>query len=175
MPFVDDPRVLVGAPAGDDAGVYQLTDDLAMVQTVDVFTPSVDDPYTFGQIAAANSLSDVYAMGGRPVTALSIVGFPVHSVPESAMREILRGGLDKMAEAQVAVVGGHSINDPQIKAGFAVTGVIHPQRIFSNAGAREGDCLILTKPLGTGIMAFAAQIGRRRRAGRKPPPDRWLR
>ena len=99
-------------------------------------------------------------MGGRPVTALSIVGFPVHSVPESAMREILRGGLDKMAEARVAVVGGHSINDPQIKAGFAVTGVIHPQRIFTNAGARAGDCLILTKPLGTGIMAFAAQIGR---------------
>ena len=160
LPFLDDPRVLVGAPAGDDAGVYRLDDDMALVQTVDVFSPSADDPYTFGQIAAANSLSDVYAMGGRPITALSIVGFPLHTVPTEALHEILRGGIDKMAEAGVPVVGGHSINDADIKAGFAVTGLIHPDRIVTNAGARPGDCLILTKPLGTGIVAFAAQIGR---------------
>jgi len=160
LPFRDDPRVLVGAPAGDDAGVYRLADDLALVQTVDVFSPSADDPYVFGQIAAANSLSDVYAMGGRPITALSIVGFPIHALPDEALRQILRGGVDKMAEAGVAVIGGHSINDQEIKAGFAVTGLVHPERIVTNAGVRPGDCLILTKPLGTGIMAFAAQIGR---------------
>jgi selenide, water dikinase len=160
LPFLDDPRVLVGAPAGDDAGVYKLDDDVALVQTVDVFTPSVDDPYVFGQIAAANSLSDVYAMGGRPITALSIVGFPIRAVPDDAMHLILRGGIDKMSEAGVAVVGGHSINDKELKAGFAVTGLVHPDKIVTNAGARPGDRLILTKPLGTGIMAFAAQIGR---------------
>jgi selenide,water dikinase len=160
LPFSDDPRVLIGAPAGDDAGVYQLADDLALVQTVDVFSPPADDPYVFGQIAAANSLGDVYAMGGRPVTALSIVGFPIRSAPDEALRQILRGGVDKMAEAGVAVIGGHSINDPEIKAGFAVTGLVHPERIVTNAGARPGDCLVLTKPLGTGIMTFAAQIGR---------------
>ena len=160
LPFLDDPRVLVGAPAGDDAGVYRLDDDLAMVQTVDVFSPSVDDPYTFGQIAAANSLSDVYAMGGRPITALSIVGFPIRAVAEEALHQILRGGLDKMAEAGVAVVGGHSINDNELKAGFAVTGLVHPDKIVTNAGARPGDRLILTKPLGSGILAFAAQIDR---------------
>jgi selenide,water dikinase len=160
LPSSEDPRVLIGMPAGDDAGVYQLDENTALVQTVDVFTPSVDDPYVFGQIAAANSLSDVYAMGGRPLTALSIVGFPVRTLPDDVMRQILRGGLDKMAEAGVAVIGGHSINDPQIKAGFAVTGLVHPQRIASNAGARPGDRLVLTKPLGTGILGFAAQIGR---------------
>jgi len=160
LPFLDDPRVLVGAPAGDDAGVYRLDGDVALVQTVDVFSPSADDPYTFGQIAAANSLSDVYAMGGRPITALSIVGFPLHTVPIDALHEILRGGIDKMTEAGVAVVGGHSINDSEIKAGFAVTGLIRPDKIVTNAGARPGDCLILTKPLGSGIMTFAAQIGR---------------
>ena len=160
LPFLDDPRVLVGAPAGDDAGVYRLADDLALVQTVDVFSPSTDDPYLFGQIAAANSLSDVYAMGGRPITALSIVGFPLHTMPDEVLQQILRGGVDKMAEAAVAVIGGHSINDKEIKAGFAVTGLVHPDRIVTNAGARPGDRLILTKPLGTGIMAFAAQIGR---------------
>jgi selenide, water dikinase len=160
LPFLDDPRVLVGAPAGDDAGVYKLNDDLALVQTVDVFTPSVNDPYTFGQIAAANSLSDVYAMGGRPITALSIVGFPIRTQPDEAMHQILRGGVDKMSEAGVAVVGGHSINDKEVKAGFAVTGLVHPDKIVTNAGAKPGDRLILTKPLGTGIMAFAAQIGR---------------
>jgi len=160
LPFLNDPRVLVGAPAGDDAGVYRLSDDVALVQTVDVFSPSVDDPYTFGQIAAANSLSDVYAMGGRPINALSIVGFPIHTAPEDAFREILRGGIDKMTEAGVPVVGGHSINDNEIKAGFAVTGVVHPDKIMANAGVGPGDCLVLTKPLGTGVLAFAAQIGR---------------
>jgi selenide,water dikinase len=160
LPFLDDPRVLVGAPAGDDAGVYRLDDQTALVQTVDVFSPSADDPYLFGQIAAANSLSDVYAMGGRPITALSIVGFPIHDAPDEALHQILRGGIDKMTEAGVPVVGGHSINDKEVKAGFAVTGVVHPDRIITNAGARPGDRLILTKPLGTGIMAFAAQIGR---------------
>ncbi len=160
LPLFDDPRVLVGAPAGDDAGVYRLDGETALVQTVDVFSPSADDPYTFGQIAAANSLSDVYAMGGRPITALSIVGFPLHTLPTDALHEILRGGVDKMAEAGVAVIGGHSINDAEVKAGFAVTGLIHPERIATNAAARPGDCLILTKPLGTGIVSFAAQIGR---------------
>ena len=160
LPEIGDPAVLVGAPAGDDAGVYRLDDERALVQTVDVFTPSVDDPYTFGQIAAANSLSDVYAMGGRPLTALSIVGFPVREVAEEVLRAILRGGLDKMAEAGVPVIGGHSINDPEIKAGFAVTGLVHPQGILTHASARPGDSLILTKPLGTGLVAFAAQIGR---------------
>jgi selenide,water dikinase len=160
LPERDDPRVLVGVPAGDDAGVFRLDDHLALVQTVDVFSPSVDDPYVFGQIAAANSLSDVYAMGGRPITALSVVGFPIHAVPEHVMHELLRGGIDKMAEAGVAVIGGHSINDQEIKAGFAVTGLVDPQEIVTNQGAHPGDCLILTKPLGTGIIAFAAQIGR---------------
>jgi selenide,water dikinase len=156
--FPTDPRVLVGAAAGDDAGVYQLDEHTALVQTVDVFTPSVDDPYTFGQVAAANSVSDIYAMGGRPLTALSVIGFPIRTVPDRALREILRGGVEKMAEAGVAVIGGHSINDPEIKAGFAVTGVIDPRRVTLRAGARPGDVLVLTKPLGTGILAFASQI-----------------
>jgi selenide,water dikinase len=158
--FPSDPRVLVGAAAGDDAGVYQLDDHTALVQTVDVFTPSVDDPYTFGQIAAANSVSDIYAMGGRPLTALSIVGFPIRTVPDWVLTEILRGGIDKMAEAGVSVIGGHSIKDAEIKAGFAVTGVVDPSRVMLRAGAQPGDVLVLTKPLGTGILAFAAQIDR---------------
>jgi len=160
LPAIDDPRVLVGVPAGDDAGVYDMGDGTALVQTVDVFTPSVDDPYTFGQVAAANSVSDIYAMGGTPMTAVSIIGFPVRKVPDEAMRAILSGGIDKMNEAGVAIIGGHSINDAEIKAGFAVTGTIDKDKIVTNAAARPGDVLILTKPLGTGIVAFAAQIGR---------------
>ncbi len=156
----DDPRVLVGVPAGDDAGIFKISEDLALVQTVDVFAPSVDDPYIFGQIAAANSISDVYAMGSSPISALSIVGFPIDEMDDSIMREILRGGIDKMNEANVPVIGGHSINDREIKAGFAVTGTINPNRIMTNAGARPGDVLVLTKPIGTGIIAFAAQIDR---------------
>jgi selenide,water dikinase len=160
LPAPVDPRVLVGMPAGDDAGVYLLDEQTALVQTVDVFSPSVDDPYVFGQVAAANSLSDVYAMGGRPITALSVVGFPARKLPDEILLQILRGGLDKMAEADVAVIGGHSIKDDEIKAGFAVTGLVDPQRIATNAAARPGDRLVLSKPLGTGIIAFAAQIGR---------------
>lgn len=160
LPEIADPKVLVGSAAGDDAGVYLLDGDVALVQTVDVFSPSVDDPYTFGQIAAANSLSDVYAMGGRPITALSIIGFPVREVPDHVMHDMLRGGIDKMAEAGVPVVGGHSIKDSEIKAGFAVTGLINKNHILTNAGARPGDLLVLTKPLGTGVLAFAEQIGR---------------
>ncbi len=162
LPPVEDPRVLVGMAAGDDAGIYDMGDGQALVQTVDVFTPSVDDPYTFGQVAAANSVSDIYAMGGTPLTALSVIGFPVRKIPDEAMFEILRGGIDKMKEAGCAIIGGHSINDPEVKAGFAVTGIIDKNRIVTNAGARPGDVLILTKPLGTGIVAFAAQIDRAR-------------
>lgn len=160
LPAVDDPRVLVGVPAGDDAGVYDMGDGTALVQTVDVFTPSVDDPYAFGQVAAANSVSDIYAMGGAPITAVSVLGFPVRKVPDDTMNKILSGGIDKMNEAGVAIIGGHSINDSEIKAGFAVTGTIKTDKIVTNAAARPGDVLILTKPLGTGIVAFAAQIGR---------------
>ncbi len=160
LPEVDDPRVLVGVAAGDDAGIFRLNGNVTLVQTVDVFSPSVDDPYTFGQIAAANSLSDVYAMGGRPITALSIVGFPIRAVPDDVMHQILRGGIDKMAEASVPVIGGHSINDNEIKAGFAVTGLVDADKIVTHAAARPGDRLILTKPIGMGILAFAAQIGR---------------
>ncbi len=160
LPAINDPRVLVGIPAGDDAGVYDMGDVLALVQTVDVFTPSVDDPYTFGQVAAANSVSDVYAMGGTPITAVSILGFPVRKIPDEAMSQILSGGIDKMNEAGVAIIGGHSINDNEIKAGFAVTGIIDKNKIITNANAQTGDMLILTKPLGTGIVAFASQINR---------------
>lgn len=156
----DDPRVLVGIPAGDDAGIYDLEDGRCLVQTVDVFTPIVDDPYRFGQIAAANSVSDVYAMGGVPLTALSIIGFPAREIPDAALTEILRGGIDKMKEAGVSIIGGHSINDSEIKAGFAVTGVIDRHKVVTNAGAQIGDALILTKPLGTGVISFAWQIGR---------------
>lgn len=162
LPRFDDPRVLVGAVAGDDAGVVVLgsREDSATILTVDVFCPSVDAPYTFGQIAAANSLSDIYAMGGTPQVALSIIGFPVHVLPAVAMHEILRGGLDKMHEAGVSVVGGHSINDEEVKCGFAVVGTSPRDRLVRNAGARPGDLLVLTKPLGGGILAFAHQLGR---------------
>lgn len=139
----------------DDAGVYRLTEEIALIQTVDFFTPIVNDPYTFGQIAAANSLSDVYAMGGRPLTALNIVCFPSKTVPKEVLRAILAGGLDKIHEAGALLVGGHSVDDTELKYGLAVTGVVHPQRVLANAGARPGDRLILTKPLGTGIIATA--------------------
>jgi selenide,water dikinase len=165
LPAIDDPRVLVGVPAGDDAGIYDMGNGKALVQTVDVFTPSVDDPYMFGQVAAANSVSDIYAMGGTPLTALSVIGFPVRKVPDNVMYEILCGGIDKMKEAGVAIIGGHSIDDSEIKAGFAVTGIIDKDKVVTNAGARPGDVLILTKSLGTGIIAFASQIGRVDAAG----------
>jgi selenide,water dikinase len=151
---------LIGFDTADDAGVYQLTSDLALVQTVDFFTPIVDDPYTFGQIAAANSLSDVYAMGGRPISALSIVGFPNTGRDLDVLEKILQGGLAKMQEAGCAVIGGHSIGDEEIKFGYAVTGVIHPRRVWSNAAARPGDRLVLTKRIGTGIISTALKKNR---------------
>lgn len=159
LPAVIDPNVLVGSNTCDDAGVYRISDSLALVQTVDVFSPCVDDPYTFGQIAAANSLSDVYAMGGKPLTALSVIGFPIESVSPRVMTQMLRGGQDKMREAGVAVIGGHSINDKEPKFGYAVTGIIDPSKIITNARAKPGDALILTKPLGVGVISFAAQMG----------------
>jgi selenide,water dikinase len=151
--------VLVGFDTNDDAGVYLLNPEMAMVQTVDFFTPIVDDPYTFGQIAAANALSDVYAMGGKPVSALSIVGFPDKGEPE-ILEQILRGGLSKMAEAQCTVIGGHSIRNDDIQFGYAVTGMIHPQRVWRNVGARAGDVLLLTKALGTGALSTALKKNR---------------
>jgi len=145
----------VGLDTSDDAGVYQLNDEVALVQTVDFFTPIVDDPFTFGQIAVANALSDVYAMGGTPLTGMNLVAFPIKTLSPSILREILLGGLSKMEEAGVALVGGHSIEDPEIKYGLAVTGVVHPNKILTNAKAKAGDKLVLTKPLGTGIISTA--------------------
>ena len=161
VPALEDDRVLVGSNAGDDAGVIVLSEDdkQAHILTVDVFAPSVDDPYTFGEIAAANSVSDVYAMGGKPQAALSIVGFPIDMLPNEVMREILKGGIDKMKEAGVPVVGGHSIKDGEIKCGFAVLGTCPKDGFVRNSGAEVGDVMILTKPLGVGITAFAGQIG----------------
>jgi len=152
-----DPNLLTGMEHSEDAGVYKLRDDLAIIQTVDFFTPIVDDPYTFGQIAVTNALSDVYAMGGKPLTAMNIVCFPVKKLDISILRDILRGGLDKMREAGVLLVGGHSVEDDETKYGLAVTGVIHPDRVLMNRGARSGDKLILTKALGTGIVSTAAK------------------
>jgi selenide,water dikinase len=149
----------VGLETSDDAGVYQLNDEVALVQTVDFFTPIVDDPFTFGQIAVANALGDVYAMGGTPLTGMNLVAFPMKTLPPSILRDILLGGLSKMKEAGVALVGGHSIEDPEIKYGLAVTGVIHPNKILSNAKATAGDKLVLTKPLGTGIISTALKAG----------------
>ena len=159
LPRQIDSNVLVGFDTYDDAGVYRLTDELAMVQTVDILTPIADDPFVFGQIAAANSLSDVYAMGGRPVSALSIVCFPPQGDTDT-LGEILRGGLEKMNEAGCTIVGGHSIRDDELKFGYAVTGVIHPQRIWRNVGAQPGDVLLLTKPLGTGLISTALKAER---------------
>jgi selenide, water dikinase len=143
----------------EDAGVYQLTEDLAIVLSLDFFTPIVDDPYTFGQIAAANSLSDIYAMGGVPITAMNIICFPIKTMDISILQEVLRGGLDKMREAGVPLVGGHSVEDNEFKYGLSITGTIHPQKIIYNRGARVGDKLILTKPLGTGIINTALKGG----------------
>ena len=149
------PDLLVGISTGDDAGVFRLSDDLAIVNTVDFFTPVVDDPYTYGQISAANALSDIYAMGGRPISALNIVCWPQSGLPGTMLAEILRGGSDKVREAGAFVVGGHSVADEEVKFGMAVTGVIDPRRIVRNVGARAGDALVLAKPLGTGILMTA--------------------
>jgi selenide, water dikinase len=154
-----DPRLLVGRETFDDAGVFKLSDTLALVQTVDFFAPIVDDPYVFGQVAATNALSDVYAMGGEPLTALCIVGFPAKTLPIEVLTEILRGGQDKVHEAGAIIVGGHSIIDEEVKYGLSVTGRVHPDHILTNAGARPGDTLVLTKALGTGFVTTALKRG----------------
>src|SRR5215218_9968719 len=159
LPRPTDPRVLVGAETADDAGVVQLAEDLAIVQTVDFFTPIVDDPYAFGRIAATNALSDVYAMGGTPVSALNLVAYPLATLGPDVLREILRGGGDAVAAAGATIVGGHSIDDPEPKYGLAVTGIVDPDAILTNAGGRAGDTLVLTKPLGAGTVATAIKRG----------------
>lgn len=153
------PNLLVGLETSDDAGVYQLNDEIALVQTVDFFTPIVDDPYDFGQVAAANALSDVYAMGGKPLTVLNIVAFPISTLDKSILANILRGAADKVREAGATLVGGHSIDDPEPKFGLAVTGIVHPDQVKKNAGAHPGDTLILTKPIGVGISTTALKNG----------------
>lgn len=152
MPTASDPNLLSGFEHGADAAVYRLTDELAVVQTVDYITPIVDDPFAFGAIAAANALSDIYAMGARPILALNLVGYPIKTLPHGLLGDILRGGAAKLTEAGVTLGGGHSIEDLEPKYGLAVTGLVHPERIITNAGARPGDVLILTKPLGVGII-----------------------
>ncbi len=160
LPPITDERVLVGLNTADDAGVIRLSDELALVVTVDIFTPIVDDPYMYGQISAANSLSDVYAMGGTPYCALNIVGFPKDIFPIEVLAEILRGGADKAREANTVILGGHTISDDELKYGLAVTGLIHPDKIITNANARPGDVLILTKPIGTGTITTALKAGK---------------
>ncbi len=164
LPVISDPRLLVGRETFDDAGVYRLSDDLALVQTVDFFAPIVDDPFDFGQIAAANALSDVYAMGGQPLTALNIVAFPTNDLPLDVLTGILAGGQDKVHEAGALIVGGHTVVDTELKYGLAVTGRAHPDFLLTNAGARPGDQLVLTKPIGNGILATAGKRG-------QLPPD----
>jgi selenide, water dikinase len=155
LPLTTHPNLLVGMERVEDAGVYKLTEDLAIVQTVDFFTPIVDDPYMFGQIAVANSLSDVYAMGGKPITAMNIVCFPVQSMDIMILREILKGGLEKMREAEIVLLGGHSVDDEELKYGLSVTGTIHPNQVLRKEGSKPSNKLILTKRLGTGIISTA--------------------
>ena len=149
------PELLVGVEGADDAGVYQISEDTALIQTLDFLTPVTDDPFDFGRIAAANSLSDVYAMGGRPLTAMNIVCFPTESLPESVLAETLAGGLETIHESGACLVGGHSVDDNEFKYGLSVTGIVHPKRLLINGGARVGDALILTKPLGSGLLSTA--------------------
>lgn len=160
LPSINDPNVLIGTKTADDAAVYKVSDTLAIVQTVDYFTPVVDDPYIFGQITAANSLSDIYAMGAKPLFALNIAGFPADTLPLEVLSRILQGGADKAAEAGISIIGGHTIKDAEPKYGMAVTAVIHPDKVISNAGAIPGDRLILTKPLGIGIITTAMKKGK---------------
>lgn len=155
LPKFEDPNLLVGMDTMDDAGVYRISDEIALVQTVDIFTPVVDDPYDYGCIVGANSLSDVYAMGGRPLTVMNIIGFPPGKMNPDIVAAILKGGADKVKEAGATIVGGHTINDPELKYGMAVTGLIHPKKIITNSHAKPGDVLILTKPLGIGILTMA--------------------
>jgi selenide,water dikinase len=159
LPVATDHRLIVGSATADDAAVYRLSDDVALVQTIDFFTPIVDDPYDFGRIAAANALSDVYAMGGTPLIALNVVAFPLEQLGVEVLGEILRGGMDTVASAGASVVGGHSIDDPEPKYGLAVTGLVHPDEVFTNAGAVRGDVLVLTKPLGVGAISTARKRG----------------
>jgi len=153
--LISDPNLIVGMERGDDAGVYKLREDLAIIQTLDFFTPIVDDPYTFGQIAVANSLSDVYAMGGKPVVAMNIICFPINKMDISILQEVLKGGLAKMREAEVLLVGGHSVEDDELKYGLSVTGIVHPEKVWGNQGAIAGDRIVLTKALGSGIISTA--------------------
>jgi len=155
LPLLTDPNLITGIEHAEDAGVYKISPEMALVQTVDFFTPTVDDPYTFGRIAAVNALNDIYAMGGKPLTAMNIVCFPVKQMDIGILREILSGGLDKIREAGALLIGGHSVEDNEIKYGLAVTGLIHPARVLFNHGAVAGDRLVLTKPLGTGIVSTA--------------------
>lgn len=159
MTFPTDDNLLVGLDRADDAGVYRISDDLAMIQTVDFFTPIVDDPYWFGQIAAANALSDIYAMGGVPKTAMNLVAFPLKQMDISILRRIIQGGIDKMSEAEVVLVGGHSVEDSELKYGLSVTGFIHPARVLVKKSLKPNDALILTKPLGTGVINTAIKGG----------------
>ncbi len=161
LPSFHDERLLVGPGTADDAAVLHLTDEVALVLTIDFFTPIVDDPYDFGRIAAANALSDVYAMGGRPVAAMNVVAFPLERLGDEVLREILRGGADVAAAAGAPIAGGHSIDDPEPKYGLSVAGVVHPEELISNAGAQPGDALVLTKPLGVGAVATARKRGAR--------------
>jgi selenide, water dikinase len=159
LPKETDPNLIAGREHSEDAGVYRLTDEIALIQTVDFFTPIVNDPYDFGRIAAANALSDVYAMGGRPLTAMNIACFPVRDIDHEVLKTILAGGIEKVHEAGAVLAGGHSIDDLELKYGLSVTGIAHPQKIWANSGARPGDVLILTKPLGTGVLATAVKGG----------------
>ncbi|HYV34377.1 MAG TPA: selenide, water dikinase SelD, partial [Gemmataceae bacterium] len=159
LPIVTDPNVLVGSATADDAAVYRLNDDLALVLTTDFFTPIVDRPYDFGAVAAANALSDVYAMGGKPLTALNLVGFPDAKLSVDVLADILCGAADKAAEAGIAIVGGHTIKSEEPIFGLAVVGTVHPKKVLTNAGARPGDFLVLTKPIGLGIISTAAKNG----------------
>lgn len=157
LPTIEHPDLIVGTGTSDDAGVFRLDAETALVQTVDFFTPIVDDPFDFGRIAAANALSDVYAMGGRPLTAMNIVCFPAKELPREVLRDILKGGLEKIQEAGAVLLGGHSVEDREIKYGLSVTGVVRPDRVLTNDGARPGDALVLTKPIGTGVLATAVK------------------
>lgn len=159
LPSTTSPNVIMGWKEGENAGIFKLSEDLAIVQTIDFITPMVNEPYLFGQIAAANALSDVYAMGGKPITALNIVCFPKNAIDISVLEEILRGGVDKVVEAEASLLGGHSIYDEELKYGLSVTGTVHPEKIISQRGARVGDKLILTKPIGTGIICDALKTG----------------
>jgi len=159
LPLTEHPDLLVGRGTADDAGVIRVAAGLALIQTVDFFTPIVDDPRSFGRIAAVNALSDVYAMGGVPLTAMNIVCFPRQTLPLDVLREVLRGGLEAIVEAGALLVGGHSVEDPELKYGLSVTGLVHPDRVVTNAGARPGDRLVLTKPLGTGVLSTAIKGG----------------